>query len=364
MKSELTDQEKKELQDIDKFNATTGRQGWHVKDKLFKEQDIARIELINSSLDNVDFQSVKGQESTVSNSKLYQVRFLSGDFSRSRFNNVEFSECEFDGVNFKDAQFVNSTFKSCRADRVKMENVVFHSCVFEDFSDKSGIYTGAQFLKAKVSKPNWHNSSFYHVRFEESEFVGGVIEMSIFGNASIADLKLTDVAVNSCSFSESKIEGLVFNGCRSKGITFGKSEITNLTFIGCDGLDGLNLMNSSCRRLSIEKCKGVSEPKFYLSEISEWSIKESHLSYLYCVESRFLSSGLISNCSIAGANFSKARMEHVTVENSLFADYLVLSGGTFQNLVLKDVSYDKKVEIDDQGITYIDSDRFPSGQTK
>lgn len=360
MKSELTDQEKQELHDIDKFNATTGRQGWHVKGKLFKEQNIARIELNNSSLSNVDLQSVKGRGAVISNSKFERVRFLSGDFTGSTFSRVEFDDCDFGGADFKDTKFENCTFRKCRAEDVRMENVVFDTCTFDDLTDKSGIYTNAQFLKTQLRDAKWHNTALRRAHFESSEFVGGILELTIFGNVSVASLKFSGLTVNSCSFNEAKIEGMLLENCRIKGMTFGKADAVDLKFVGCDGLAGLNVVNSNCRRLSIERCQRVSEPKFYLSKLSEWSMRDCSLHYLYCVETEFSVSGVISNCSITGANFSQAKMSGVTVENSSFAKYLVLSGGVFEGLVLKSVTYDKDLEIDEDNVTYANSDKFPS----
>lgn len=360
MTSELSDKEKRDLKDIDKFNAEIGRSGWHIEGKLLKELDISRIELNKSSLRNVELERVICRNGRISKSRFQKAKFVSGDFSNSAFTEVEFTDCEFGGVSFQKAVFHNCTFKNCRADRIKIEDGVFRECSLEDFADDSGIYTRTQFLKTNILKPDWRNTSLYHTKFDSTEIASGKMELTVFGNSDISKLTMTEMEIIGGSFGESTIRELTLNQCRSRGISFGKASIDKLRFVACDGLSGLSVTNSDCRQIEFEKCMKLSEPKFFISRIDSLVIAECDVAYLYCVESEFISGSVIRGSNIAGANFESAKVTGLKIENSQLSDYLVVSNATFRNLSLNDVTYAEGIEIDSLNVVYVESDSFRS----
>ena len=360
MKSELSDQEKRQLQDIEKFNATTGRQGWHVKNKKIEEQKLSRIELTGSSMVDVDLLRVPGREAVIVNSRFEKVKFVDCDFSNSSFTNVEFTDCDLTGSNFMKSRFAECTFKKCRAERLKMEDVTFKKCVFDRFTDRSGIYTRAEFLECRLTHADWLKSSLYYTHFDSCVFTSGVLDRVQFSNARLTNTKYSDLTINACSFQKAELDRVSFEKCNSDGITFGKAKIDNLSFVACDGFNSLTITACECRQIKIIDCAGFSEAQFYLSKFTGLYIKDSRLSYLDCDESEYAPPFEISNCIISGATFLMAKVKGLTIENSSFDDYLVLTDATFENLVLKNVEFDDKIDIDAKNVTYIDSDRFSS----
>jgi fluoroquinolone resistance protein len=358
MTSELSDKEKDDLKDIEKFNAEIGRLGWHVEDKLIDELDISGIVLNQSTLRAVEFNGVTSRGARFTGSELKGVKFASGDFSGSQFADVRFIECEFGGVSFERSTFDNCTFKGCKSVRVKMSDAAFRGCSFDNCSDNSGIFTRVQFVNTDVRKPDWHNTSLYHARFDSTRITEGKLELVIFGNADIDDLSISESSVASCSFGESTIRKLRFSKCESKGVSFGKANVQQLIIVECSGFNGLNIINSDCRMVAIEKCENMSEPKIYISRVDSLTISNCSIAYLYCVESEFRSGGQISGCKISGANFQGAKMTGIAIRESEFSDYLVVSDAVLRNLSLTGVTYTEGIEIDSQNVNYIESDRF------
>lgn len=360
MKSELSDQEKQQLQDIEKFNSTTGRQGWHVKNKRIEEQKLSRVELTGSSMVDVDLLRVPGREAVIVNSKFEKVKFVDCDFPNSSFTNVEFTDCDLTGSDFMKSRFSKCTFNKCRAERLKMEDVTFKECTFDRFTDRSGIYTRAEFLECRLTHADWLKSSLYYAHLDSSVFTSGVLDKVQFSNARLTNVKFSDLTIDACSFQEAVTDRASFEKCNSDGITFGKAKIDNLSFIACDGFNSLTVTACECRQIEIIDCPGFSEAQFYLSKFAGLFIKNSRLAYLDCDESEYDPPFEISNSIISGATFLMAKVKGLTIENSSFDDYLVLTGATFENLALKNVKLDDKIDIDAKNVTYINSDRFSS----
>jgi uncharacterized protein YjbI with pentapeptide repeats len=358
MTSELNDKEKNDLKDIEKFNTEIGQLGWHVEDKLIEELDISGIVLNQSSLVAVEFNNVTSRGARITGSEFKRVKFASGDFSNSQFADVRFIECEFAGVSFERSTFDNCTFTGCKGIRVKMSDAAFRKCSFDNYSDDSGIFTRAEFVNTNIRKPDWRNTTLYHARFDSTGIVDGKLELVVFANANIDDLSISESSIISCSFGESTIRKLQFNKCESKSVSFGKANIQRLIVVECNGFNGLNIVNSDCQMLTIEKCENMSEPKIYISRVDSLSINNCNIAYLYCVESEFRSGGQISGCKISGANFQGANITGITIKDSEFSDYLVISDAVIRNLSLTDVTYTKGIEIDSQNVKYIESDRF------
>jgi len=358
MTAELSDKEKQDLKDIEKFNAEIGQSGWHIEDKLIEELDISGIVLNQSSLKKVEFNNVTGRESRFTNSELRNVKFFSGDFSNSQFTDVRFVECEFAGVSFQQSTFDNCSFTDCRSVRAQLSDAAFRKCTSSNCSDDSGIFTRVEFINTRIFKPDWHNTSLYHARFDSTEITDGKLELVVFGNADINDLKISESNIVSSSFGESIIKKLLFEKCESKSISFGKAKIQQLIILGCSGFNGLNIVNSDCQLLTIDDCEKMLEPKIYISRVDNLTLRNSNLAYLYCVESVFGPGGEINGCKISGANFQGAEMTGVTISDCEFSDYLVISNGAFRKLSLVGVTYTDGIEIDSQAVDYIESDRF------
>ena len=358
MTSELSDKEKNDLKDIEKFNAEIGQLGWHVEDKLIEELDISGIVLNQSSLRAVEFNNVTSRGARITGSELNGVKFASGDFSGSQFADVRFIECEFGGVSFERSTFDNCTFTGCRGVRAKMSDAVFRRCSFDKCSDESGVFTRAEFIHTKILKPDWRNTSLYHTTFDSTEIAGGKLDMVVFGNANIDDLSISESNIISCSFGESTIKKLHLSKCESKSLSFGKANIQQLVIVECSGFNGLNIINSDCQVMTIEKCENMSEPKIYISRVDTLSISNCSIAYLYCVESEFKFGGQINGCKISGANFQGANMTGIAIKNTEFSDYLVVSDAEIRNLSLAGVTYASGIEIDSQNVKYIESDRF------
>jgi hypothetical protein len=66
---ELDPNDKALLQDIQQFNRTYVAKGWHLRDKIVR-QDLSRIVLSNSSMASVQFLHCDWKWATVSSSRL------------------------------------------------------------------------------------------------------------------------------------------------------------------------------------------------------------------------------------------------------------------------------------------------------
>src|SRR4030042_453342 len=69
----LTDEEKRDLADITKFNATKGKGGWVLKNRNVEEMNLTGIELHGAMLENVLLVDVDFSAAKINSSKLIQA---------------------------------------------------------------------------------------------------------------------------------------------------------------------------------------------------------------------------------------------------------------------------------------------------
>ena len=58
--------------------------------------------------------------------------------------------------------------------------------------------------------------------------------------------------------------------------------------------------------------------------------------------------------------YFRSSLKNLQIENSTLSDAVYLEDTKFENLSLKDIKYEGDYRIDDKGVEYINSDKFPS----
>lgn len=241
-----------------------------------------------------------------------------------------------------------------------MENAKFRDCTFEKMDDNSSLFTSAEFTGGSFEKCRLDNSSFYYAHLSKVLFKDDRLENVVLANTVMENIDFDNGSIDFCSFNESNVRKIAFKQVASKGITFGKAVMSDLSLTECDKFAGLNLINATCSTLMIASSKLVSEPTFYQSKITGLDIHDCNVAYLDLVESEITGNSKITNSNISGANMSQAKVTGMVIESSAFDDYLVLDDAVFENLRLQDVTYDAKLEIKAANVQYVNSNRFPA----
>jgi uncharacterized protein YjbI with pentapeptide repeats len=99
MDAELDPKDKALLQDIQAFNREYAVSGWHLQDKLVKE-DLSRIALRGSSMVSVTFQYTNWRSALLTDSEFKKVEFDQCSFVEAKLRGVVFRDCVFRVTSF------------------------------------------------------------------------------------------------------------------------------------------------------------------------------------------------------------------------------------------------------------------------
>jgi uncharacterized protein YjbI with pentapeptide repeats len=94
MDAELDPKDKALLQDIQAFNREYAVSGWHLQDKLVKE-DLSRIALRGSSMVSVTFQYTNWRSALLTDSEFTKVEFDQCSFVEAKLRGVVCSEIAY-----------------------------------------------------------------------------------------------------------------------------------------------------------------------------------------------------------------------------------------------------------------------------
>ncbi len=358
-RSELDENKKRLLSDIEEFNRAYGMRGWDLNNVQFTDETLRGIKLFNSTWENVGLENIDLSGCELRNTVIRNAECYNTDFSGAVMENVKFESCNFEQTKFEGSEFSQCEFIRCNANEAVMEKANFRGCKFKHYRDEAGIYEKGEFYSSRFEDSHFNNSSFYFAIFKNSGFERGKIENTTFSGSEIEAVEMIDLDIDYCSFNEIKSVVLTFAECRSKGISFGNSELEKMEFKKCGEFNALSLSEVECRGLAISGCKSISEPMFYLSKIENLTIADSDVDFLDGSESEYSGVIKIYNSRLHGLNLTKSTITGMKMANCRIEAFLYISDSKFENLSLEDIDYADDLKVNADSVTYINSNRFP-----
>jgi len=358
-RSELDEEKKKLFSDIEEFNRVYGMRGWGLKNVQFTDETIRGIKLFNSTWENVGLENVDLSGCELRNTVIRNAECYNTNFSGAVMENVKFESCNFEQTKFEGSEFLKCEFIECHANEAVMEKASFRECKFKHYMDEAGIYEKGEFYSTHFEDSHFNNSSFFSAILNNSKFDRGKIENTTFSGGTIEAVEMIDLDIDYCSFNEIKSVALTFAECRSKGVSFGNSELEKLEFKKCSEFNVLSLSEVECSGFTISDCKSVSEPMFYLSKIENLTIDDSNVEFLDGSESEYSGIIKITNSKLHGLNLMKSKITGMNMTNCRIENFLYISESKFENLNLEDIDYANDLKVNADSVTYINSDKFP-----
>lgn len=351
MSDELDPKDKALLEDIDAFNRAYAAAGWHIRDKVVRE-DLSRISL-NRSLTSVQFLHVNWQSAVLTDSRFDNVEFQQAAFTGATLHNVVFTDCKLVMCSFQKAKLTDCRFINCVAQGLNARDAVFEGCVFESFEDRSGVFGSAalrncRFDRGRFDNTSFHSTELHAVLMKESSLVN-VIFAAIRGTG----LAFEGAALHNCGFEQSQYGSVTFERTNSKGVTFKGFEAENLSLRNCPMIDALTVRGSTWTAPSIQDCPAISELTIGQSWMKDLTLTRSLIAYFRIEEAQVTGDSRITDCRIVGLNLKKSTLVGTQMANCALTAYLILDDATLDALVLSGITYARGLRISSQGVKYL-----------
>lgn len=358
-RSELEEEKRQLLSDMEKFNRAYGMSGWDLEGVQFTDENLAGIRLFDSRWENVGLENINLSGCELRNTVITGSDCYSADFSDAVMENVRFENCSLDLAVFEGARLKGCEFSGCRSDEIRMKGVTLEGCEFREHQDEAGIFDNGKFHDTVFRDSRFNETSFYSAAFEDSEFRGGGLENSYFSGSRMDSMKFTGLDADFCSFSEVTASIITFSGCGSGGISFVDSELEEIKLDSCGTVNLFSLSQVRCRRLSIAGCELISEPMFYKSVMENIDIAGTGVEFLDGAESEYTGAFNITECLLHGMNLSGSKVSGMRISSSRIENFLYISEARFEGLELEEMEYAPDLKVRADSVEYISADRFP-----
>lgn len=135
-----------------------------------------------------------------------EIRFIACEFRDCSFQNIIFKNCCFDGCQFVNVKFDHAIFENC----------MFTIPVIENAMDSNGTFYATTTFKKCIFVGEFNKCDLENVLFEQCNFT-----MSKFRDSSLQKAVLYACAIYSGEIKD----------CRLQGMTIGRNDILDITFI-------------------------------------------------------------------------------------------------------------------------------------
>lgn len=98
----------------------------------------------------------------------------------------------------------------------------------------------------------------------------------------------------------------------------------------------------------------------YESNVNNLTINNSKLWEFQAEDSEISGRSMIINCVINGLNLASSKATDFIIKNSTIAEYLITQNAQFENMNLININYKRPLDIVDEGVSYTNSNTFPS----
>jgi|GEM_PF-7053824 len=361
MAIELTASEKALLADKEAFNASIAGTGWQVREKIIRE-DLSKVRLVNSSLDDVQLEGVGWLEAVVSESRFTTVQFVLGEMGGAEWTNVVFEKCRFEGTSFSGAKFVNCRFVRCQAVGLKARDGLFENCVFEECADRSGVFGGSTLRMSRFEACKFENTSIRAAELVRISFRHCDLRLVIFGELRGTNLAFEESSLKQCGFVDSEYGNIGMERCTLRQVTFGGFGAEKALVREARLLDSVTVKDCEWKLSMMVDCAAVSELQYTGSRLSNWRVLRCQMAYFEVTNSVVSGESSISGYEVAGFSFEGSKATGLRLENLTLHQYVRLSGARFDGLQLVNVRYGEGVEVEAADVEYSGgSVPFPEG---
>jgi len=149
----------------------------------------------------------------------WQLEYSGGDHSGARAVNFQAEQCRFDRTDFSAGTWRSGTFRDCHFGSVNLAGVV---------AERSSMF----------------RSAVAHARATGLQWTDGVLK----------DVTFTECRLDLAGFRFSRLEHVVFDGCRMAGIDLTNCDLSKARFVNCD-LTGAKLHHAKAEGAVFEKCE-------------------------------------------------------------------------------------------------------------
>jgi len=357
MADELDPAERAWLQDMDAFNERIASRGWHLRDKIVRE-NLSHIRLHNSTMDSVDIRFVEFNGASINDSQFTAVYFFQTKFEGARITGAVFTNCRFDSTSFSGAVFQDCHFVDCEAERLTARNVTFLRCTFEAFSDDSGVVGPGVFEESRFTRSALHNTGFHGMTFHSVVFEGSSLDLVIYEELKGDRLRFEASTLSQCAFGQFDFETLAFERCTIRGISLQDVHCKELNIQACESIEALSIARSTFENLVTADCPMFSEWTLRESRLMNFAVQRSHVAYWEITSSQISGDSRIAECQIAGLNLTGSALTETQFTGCDIHLYLVLNETALNGVRLNGITYGD-VRFSDAGVSYLnDSDRF------
>ena len=355
----LADEEMRELENIHEFNARRGRSGYTLKNRAVPaELNLAGIQLNGAVLQNVELKEVDLSGAKIVGSRLVQVDFVGATLSEATFEDVEFTGCTFQFPVAPKVVFRNCTFRDCSAEEMKTPGAVYENCVFEGFSGKSVQYMDSQLTSTRFERSRLTGCTFYETTLTDVTFADSHVEEATFSGIVGENLSFTGGEVVNTGFEETEYDGIAFEGCNTQGVNFDGLKTTRLSVGPAEKMGLFSFIRSEIEGVVVTGCKDVAELAFTDSKVTNLTIENCGIVRL-CLENIDLEgTSSFRSLEVQAWDFSESRIKDLQIAKVKIMALLLLNDAVFENLRLKRVKYDRKLESQADNVQYKDSDTF------
>jgi uncharacterized protein YjbI with pentapeptide repeats len=352
MITELDPKDKALLQDIQTFNREYAASGWHLREKLVKE-DLSRIVLSRSSMIAVVFQYTNWRSALLTDCEFTNAEFGQGSFEEAKLRGVVFRDCVFRLTSFAGATLTNCHFHNCKAEQWNARAAKLEGCTFDSCEDSSGVFGDATLENCRWNECQWLNSSFYGVTLQAVAVKGSTIDSAIFSDIRGSELSFEEDTIQRCSFEDSRYGSLIFERASIRGVTFRAFHSEAVAIRNCAGMEALTVRDSTWSGPSIVDCPAVSELKIDRSKMNDLAIERNQMAYFTLSQTDVSGDSRISDCVLAGWNLEKSTLRRTQIMNCAIERYLKADGSTLDGVTLRGIRYAPDLRRGLGGVKYL-----------
>lgn len=334
MKTELSDHDSKQLENMADFNQSIRTKGWSLSGKIIKQKQLDHLQLSNSKWHDVDVVSSSLTEATFKNCTFEQVTFKQSDLSQSTFENCVFIECKFVDTKVMEAVFKKSEFRKCE---IELSN--FNSTTLSETSFKG----------LKTDQVEWRYAKFKDVRFhqcdlKETGFTDGELENTHFEACSLYRSGFSASRLNACTFN---LQGDFVN--------FVETHSTNITITGQAAINDLNLSKMKGSHIIVQNMDWSEMFSMSLAQVDHFRLENAKLRYASSMGTTFTDT-VFKNVRFDYAQFEQNIFNQTSFENITFSGEIIFDDSKFKDtqfthiqksespsISFKNTIYDKKM---------------------
>lgn len=323
MKTELSDKESRQLDDITAFNESIRDGGWSLKKKIIKEKELDHLNLRDSKWYDVSVQLSSIKEASFKNCTFEKVSFDQTDMSRTRFEGCTFIACTFSSTKMMDGFYISCSFDKCR----------FESC---ELSGTNLDSTTFQALEA--TEVEWR-----HAKFESARFTNCDLKEVDITNGELLNTTFESCKIRQSGFSTNLIKDCKFE-IQGEAVSFAESKVTKLTITSPGVINDLNLSGMAGSQIVVKNLQWSEMFSISMAQVEQFRLENAKLRYASITGTRFEDS-IFTNVQFDYARFDRSRYTRTRFEKVEFSGEIIFDDAEFDNTEFSSIQKGKDLTV-------------------